>query len=103
MTRHTAHILGEATKRSAHPDRLTIEASKEAEEDWTMRILQRAAWSAPVAICLPSYLNNEGTTAAGPEAMKMARGMGWPEGIGAYKRILEEWRDEGMLGGLVVA
>ncbi|KJZ80119.1 hypothetical protein HIM_00833 [Hirsutella minnesotensis 3608] len=101
---HVAHVVSRAFARAADPHTITVEATEEGEAEWTGRIETRRAWMAPVGICGPGYLNNEGATArASPEEMaKGARAAGYPQGILEFEEALESWRREGKLSGLTV-
>ena len=104
MARQAAHIVAEATRRSGDDGgRLVLEPTKEAEEAWVGEIVARAGWSAPLGVCLPSYMNNEGELpTGGAEALKGARAMAYPLGINAFAKRLEEWRHQGSMEGLTV-
>jgi len=102
-------MLAEAEKRASNEHRsggnVVFEPTVEAEEEWSMRVLSKAAAFAAMAGCTPSYLNREGEidrVSSMEDRMKAARGSIWGEGIASYVKILEEWRDEGTLRGLEV-
>lgn len=103
MARNAAYLVTEAMRRSDNPDKMTIEPTEEAEEAYANEIVSRMGISAPMAVCLPSYMNHEGARPQGEEALKAARGMGYPLGIVAYGRRLKEWRDEGKLAGMIIS
>lgn len=102
MARHAAYVVSEATKTASNPGTVIIEPTQEAEESWVNEIISRAAFAAPVSICLPSYINNEGAMLQGAGAMKAMRSMAYPLGINAYAKRLEEWREEGAMEGLKI-
>jgi hypothetical protein len=106
---HIAYILSEATQRVAQGQQLdqkfTIEPTPEAEEEWSMQVLSRAANFAALSGCTPGYLNREGEIdriSGMEERMKAAKGAIWGEGILDYLNVLEDWRAQGNLRGLEV-
>jgi hypothetical protein len=109
LATHIAYIVSESTRRAAKEQktaqRFTIEPRAEAEEEWAMQILYRAAAFAGLAGCTPGYLNKEGEIdwISKPEdRMKAGRGAIWGEGIAGYVETIESWRNEGNLKGLGV-
>lgn len=103
MARHAAHIVAEATKScTGDPSRLVFEPTKEAEDTWVGEIVSRAGFVAPLSVCLPSYINNEGAMLKGPEATKGMRAMAYPLGINAFAKGLDVWRRKGGLEGLAI-
>ncbi|KAH8161811.1 hypothetical protein CIB48_g6430 [Xylaria polymorpha] len=102
MAQHTACIIAEASKQTGGAAKLTIELTQDAEESWGAEIVQRAAWGAPLAISLPSYLNNEGKISEGEDMMKHSKALAYPLGMNAYAEVLKKWRSDGGLKGLVV-
>lgn len=103
--KHTAYILAEAKRRRANGAHLAVAPSAEAAEDWGMQV---AMHSAPMAVafgCTPGYFNLEGgldrTT---PEKMMvLARSGLWGSGIEHWLGIIESWRTDGDMKGLVVS
>jgi hypothetical protein len=115
LSTHVAHILSESAhktawkqeqeKRSGHKHNFTIEPTAEAEEEWSMQILSRAAAFAAIVGCTPSYLNIEGEidrVSGVEEQMKRARGGIWGKGVADYVGVIEGWRAQGDLKGLEV-
>lgn len=101
--RHAAQVVTAALAQSSDPGKLVLEPEVEAEDAWANQLVSMAGWTAPVSICLPSYINNEGAAMGDmKEAAKMARAMPYPLGINAYAKLLEEWRNEGSSKGLRV-
>jgi cation diffusion facilitator CzcD-associated flavoprotein CzcO len=106
---HIAYILSESMQRVAQEQQLgqkfTIEPTAEAEEEWSMQVLSRAANLAALAGCTPGYLNREGDIdriSGVEERIKAAKGAIWGEGILDYLNVLEGWRAQGNLRGLEV-
>ncbi|KFA68143.1 hypothetical protein S40285_08625 [Stachybotrys chlorohalonatus IBT 40285] len=102
-SRHSAYIITEALKRAESPALATVEVSPEAEGEWTMQIMMRAAWSSPVGVCTPSYLNGEGQLASQEEMMKAAQGAPYALGMNAFAKVAEAWREEGSMKGVTVS
>ncbi|PNY25869.1 Pentalenolactone D synthase [Tolypocladium capitatum] len=104
VARHAAHVVSEAVRRAEKPETVTIEATAESEAAWSMQILTRAAWVAPMGICGPSYLNGEGEMSriSQEDQMKFARAAFYTPGIIAYEEVLKQWRREGSMQGIVV-
>lgn len=106
LTKHVAYIIAAAQKQ-AGGKKVLVEPSKEAEEEWSMRVLSLAMGSAAMIGCTPGYLNVEGLAdkvmEMGREAqMKAGRGGIWGAGIGDFVRVVEEWRGEGRMRGIEV-
>lgn len=106
LATHASRVLQEAVKRAGGwSDKLTVEVTKEAEEEWSLQILTRAGWFAAMAGCTPSYLNNEGERdrpVDQQERMKSARGAAWGEGMGSFGQVLDRWWVEGEFAGFEV-
>ncbi|KAJ7110157.1 pyridine nucleotide-disulfide oxidoreductase-like protein [Mycena epipterygia] len=106
-SRHVAHILREVVQRAEAEgfERYGVEPSVEAEEEWTMQIVYRAAALAAVVGCTPGYINSEGEVDKPKDhtqMMKAARGGIWGEGVAAYTKVIEAWRDQGGLVGVEI-
>ena len=106
LSEHVAFIVSQASER-ANGRQVVIEPSKEAEEEWSMRILGMGMASAALIGCTPGYLNSEGEMdkilGMDQEAqMKAGRGGIWGAGIADFVRVLSEWREEGGLKGLEI-
>ncbi|KAI9158186.1 Pentalenolactone D synthase [Paramyrothecium foliicola] len=102
MARHTAQLISAAAERSSDPGSLTIEATVEAEEAWTASLVKYATLFAPISLCLPGYLNNEGSTMKPADMGKSIRGATHALGLNAYAETLADWRDDGKLDGVVL-
>ncbi|KAI1454271.1 FAD/NAD(P)-binding domain-containing protein [Annulohypoxylon moriforme] len=98
----TAHRrVGRLTKSG-----LTVEVEEAAQESWSQMIIQGAGRFATMAICTPSYINNEGhvinPNATPEEMLKRARTSPYSGGILEYLRMLNAWREGDKLPGLEV-
>ena len=104
LGQHIAYIISETTKR-ANGKPCAVEPSVEAEEAWSMEIVKRAVSFAGMMGCTPGYLNREGEVdwpRSAEEQMKGARSAIWGDGMVDYLRVVEAWREEGRMKGLVV-
>ncbi|KAJ6445104.1 flavin-binding monooxygenase-like family protein [Purpureocillium lavendulum] len=105
LSRHAAHIVGEAVRRAEQAGNgrnVTVEPSRQAEEAWTGHIISRAAWLASLQVCGPSYFNNEGLKQTPDEMMKTLRGAHDSRGVLAFEETLSQWRHQGGLQGVEV-
>jgi hypothetical protein len=103
---HAAYIVAEAHRKSAESaEKIIIEPTKEAEEDWSMRVMSGAVAMAALAGCTPSYLTAEAEIDRPlpvEQQMAGARGVPWTQGSTDYVRIIEAWRKAGGLEGLKI-
>jgi cation diffusion facilitator CzcD-associated flavoprotein CzcO len=102
QARQIGYVLGQARSRKA----ATVEASAESEEAWSLKCMSGAAWYAPISMCTPGYMTNEGEDFGKQpepaEAMKKARASPWSGGLLSYDGILAEWREKGDLAGIAI-
>jgi hypothetical protein len=85
---------------------MKTEPTAEAEEEWLMQVMYRAAIFAAFAGCTPSYFNFEGQMdrISGIEAqMKAAKQGIWGHGIADFANIIEGWRGQGGLKVLEIS
>jgi cation diffusion facilitator CzcD-associated flavoprotein CzcO len=106
---HVAYIVSEAARKTAQDQqprqKFTVEPTAEAEQEWSMQILSRAATFAGLAGCTPGYLNREGEidrVSGMEERMKAAKRAIWGEGFLDYVNVIEGWRHQGNLRGLEI-
>lgn len=104
IAKHVAHIITTAEQKMSG-ERVVIEPTAEACEEWTQKLMSTAAGMAHAGGCLPNYFNAEGDLQRemqqGPEVMmKYARRSPWGSGAINYKNLIEDWRDEGNMKGL---
>ncbi|MBV8805363.1 MAG: NAD(P)/FAD-dependent oxidoreductase [Sinobacteraceae bacterium] len=91
---HIAYIISEVLKRGA----TVVEPSKEAQDEYVHRFEElEIDLSDFQAHCPPSYFNNEGEAKA-----KFALFRGWGHGWDAFQKMLQDWRAQGDLQGLVL-
>src|SRR6202022_7780 len=92
---HIAYIISEVLKRGA----AVAEPSQQAQDDYVRHFEEMEIdLSAFQQACPPSYFNNEGEVK--PKwALFRAYGPGWA----GFQKMLQDWRKQGELKGLVVA
>jgi len=88
-------------------EKVVIEPTAEAEDLWGLRVASMALTGSAIIGCTPSYLNVEGMAdmirhLPSEEQMKAARRGIWMKGIADYVAVIEDWRKDGKLDGLVV-
>jgi len=95
QARHIAYILAEAMARGAR----TVEPTVEGQDAWAAELTPPSSGGDGsggfLKSCTPGYYNNEGRSTGGNSFLGA-----YPRGIGAFNRLLEEWRDAGDLAGL---
>ena len=95
QARHCAAILSEARRQRA----TRIEADPVAEEEWVRTILDVSVYNqAFLEQCTPGYYNNEGKPGG-----RAVRNGSYGAGSVAFIRLLEQWRAEGSMPGLVLS
>ncbi|KAK4096929.1 pyridine nucleotide-disulfide oxidoreductase-like protein [Parathielavia hyrcaniae] len=103
---HIANIIAQAEARTG-PSGAVVEVSSEAEEAWSLQIMQGAAWFAGVVSCTPGYITSEGEAmrqSGDPiEMAKQARGANFRRGLAAFLKLLQEYRADGSLRGIEVS
>ena len=100
--KHIAWIIGEALKRGV----AVVEPSLEAQNAYVDHIRATAIdISAFQRECTPSYFNNEGEEVANDKGEKKLRsylGETYGPGFYAFEKLLEDWRADGGMEGLVL-
>ena len=109
----TAYIISEAHARVGDKTktqrRVVAEVDVAAEQAWGMRILQGAARFATISVCTPGYLTAEtgpGNPMEGKsmeDMIKAAKRSPWSAGMPAFLDLVEKWRAEGKLEGVVAS
>lgn len=102
--KHMAYILTEA-KRKANGAPFVVAPSAEAAEDWAMQVTIRSAPMAVAIGCTPGYFNLEGELDRIPPEYQMvlARSGLWGSGIEDFIGVIEKWRADGKMEGIVVS
>ncbi|KAJ6036078.1 hypothetical protein N7540_000357 [Penicillium herquei] len=103
LAKHAAYILAEC-KRRAKGAKFAVAPSMDAAEEWAMQVIMRSAPFGVIAGCTPGYFNLEGDIEkVTPEKMMvLARSGLWGSGIENWIDVIEKWRDEGSMTGIVV-
>ena len=100
--RHIAWIVSQALRRGAR----TVEPSTEAQDAYVDHIREVAVdTSAFIRECTPGYFNNDGQEVADEEGELRPRtytGETYGLGYYAFEKLLEDWRSNDDLSGLVV-
>jgi cyclohexanone monooxygenase len=92
---HIAHIIDQALVRGA----AVVEPSEEAQDAWVEHVhLTAFDNSAYTRSCTPSYFNGEGDQEKSRWYAGETYGPGWE----AFEQLLEQWRSDGKLEGLVL-
>ena len=77
----------------------TVEPTVEGQDAWAAELTPPSSGGDGsggfLKSCTPGYYNNEGRSTGGNSFLGA-----YPRGIGAFNRLLEEWRDAGDLAGL---
>lgn len=105
LARHAAYIITESLRRAGDASRLVaIEPSEEAEESWAAEILKYDLFAAPIAVCTPGFFNCEGEAlkpVSEEEELKRRRGASYMRGLPVFRKVLDKWRSDGQMQGLV--
>ena len=95
QARHIAYVVSQVMARGAR----TVEPTAAAQEAWAAELTPPSSGGDGsggfLKSCTPGYYNNEGRS-SGTNSFLGA----YPRGIGAFNRLLEDWRAEGRLEGL---
>lgn len=92
---HIGYVASEALKRGA----VTVEPTQEAQDAYLKHLRSVAVDNSTfVNECTPSYFNNEGDQTK----KRFIFGEPWGEGYYAFEEMLQKWRDEGGLSGLML-
>ncbi|KAJ5113013.1 hypothetical protein N7456_001547 [Penicillium angulare] len=102
--KHTAYILSESKRRAGDNAKFAISVTNEAAEEWAMEVTMRSAPMAIVLGCTPSYINLEGDLDRVPaeQQMLLARSGLWGWGIENWIEVIEKWRAEGSMKGILI-
>lgn len=105
--RHAAYIVAQTLRRAVNPDRAVVEPTQQAEEDWAAEILKYDLWASPSITCTPGYFTNEGAASLEKwnpdEVLRLRRSAPYMRGALAYRKVLQGWRADGNLSGLILA
>jgi cyclohexanone monooxygenase len=100
--KHISYIIKQTLDRGA----AAVEPSKEAQDGWITHIRETAIDNTEwIRECTPSYFNNEGKPDVdenGNEKYRFYLGEVYGPGWDAFVQLLENWREQGDLEGLVL-
>lgn len=101
--KHISYILAEA-KHRANGAHFVVVASAEAVEDWGMQVMMHSAPMGVAIGCTPGYFNLEGDLdrVLPEQQMVLARSGLWGSGIEHWLEIIENWRADSEMKGIVV-
>lgn len=100
QAKHVAYTVSELMKRNIQ----MAEPSAEAEQEWVVDQLSSESSQAQLVLggspasCTPGYYNQEGTR----ERYRDVRLESYGKGLGAYRKVLDGWRMQNELKGLVL-
>ncbi|KAF9879169.1 cyclohexanone -monooxygenase [Colletotrichum karsti] len=90
-----AHIAKKAVQQASNAEKVEVEVSKEAEQQYTQGLQKYAAWYAAVPYCTPTYFTDyrdpSKPSSKGPT-------VGWSLGTVAFEKAVDEWADGGLEG-----
>ena len=93
QSKHIAYLVKEAGARGLK----SIEPTTEAEAEWVRTVSQPGFMSDYQSTCTPGYYNGEGKGGRGEGFLEGQ----YPAGPVPFYQMLEKWREEGSLEGLV--
>lgn len=101
--KHTSYILAEAKCR-ANGAHFVVAPSMNAAEDWGMQVMMHSAPMGVAIGCTPGYFNLESDLDRTPPEQQtvLARSGLWGSGIEHWLGVIENWRAEGSMKGIVV-
>ncbi|OQD67993.1 hypothetical protein PENPOL_c003G03538 [Penicillium polonicum] len=101
--KHISYILTEAKRRANGTDFVVV-PSTEAAEAWGMQVMMHSAPMGVAIGCTPGYFNLEGDLDRIPseQQMVLARSGLWGSGIEHWLGVIEDWRAEGNMKGIVI-
>lgn len=99
-------MISESLRRTAQPDRLSIEVSEAAEEAWVEECIKYSLWASPAAMCTPGYYNAEGealqTEGSPEEQRRRRRSTPYSKGLPVFRHVLDAWKADGNMEGIVL-
>ena len=103
MSRYVANTINRA-REQVNSERVVIEPTKKACDQWGDEILSQAYLLAGFGACTPGYFTMEGDIErVTPErALKIGRSTVYGRGYNQYAKIIEDWQKQGSLEGLEV-
>ena len=94
QAKHVAYVIEQTNKRQAK----SVEATVEAETDWVETVMRPSFMTEYLRHCTPGYYNAEGKSGKGEGFFEGHYG----EGAVQFYALLEAWRNQGDMEGVVV-
>ena len=92
---HIAAIIQQALSRGV----TVVEPSEQAQDRWVKTIRETAFDLSQIKLeCTPGYFNNEGDQSKSRWYLGESYGPGWD----AFEKLMQDWRDQGDMQGLVL-
>ncbi|KAJ5238397.1 hypothetical protein N7468_003016 [Penicillium chermesinum] len=106
MIQHITYIIAEANKRTTDGEKVLVEPSIQAEEEWSQKIEKGALRFAVITACTEGKVNTAALEVppdgSAEEVKKRARMCPWPNGITDFKHELKRWRAGDQLEGVTI-
>ncbi|OHE91053.1 hypothetical protein CORC01_13641 [Colletotrichum orchidophilum] len=99
-----AHIIAKGCRDTPSSSKLVLEATREAEKEYTAESKGRALWFAPLDFCTPGYFtgNAPGKAASDEEQRRKAGYAAWGGGVLDFQREVDKYIKKGVLEGIDV-
>lgn len=98
---HVAYIIQSALGKADSSDRIAVQPTHEAEENWATRTVMTSQAFAAAGDCgRGSYTLSSSHGRNEAERKKLARQSPWGAGMAEYVGIMEQWRSAGDLEGI---
>jgi cyclohexanone monooxygenase len=98
QARHLAHLITEVDRRGMR----SLETTEEAERAWVSELRRLAVGGIDfLQACTPGYYNAEGRIGQGA-THRVPLALPYAPGANAFNALMEEWREQGDLEGLVL-
>ncbi|MEM7542984.1 MAG: NAD(P)/FAD-dependent oxidoreductase [Pseudomonadota bacterium] len=94
QSQHIAYVIQQVNQQGAK----TVETTGEAEAGWVETVSQPSFFTEYLSSCTPGYYNSEGNVGEGNGLFDGQYG----EGAVQFYMLLERWREQGGLEGLVI-
>ncbi|MSR12967.1 MAG: NAD(P)/FAD-dependent oxidoreductase [Gammaproteobacteria bacterium] len=91
---HIAYVIDQVNQRKAN----CVEATLDVEADWVNTVNSPSFMSEYLSQCTPGYYNNEGNAGPGEGFLEGQYGAGAVQ----FYQLLQTWREQGELNGLVI-
>lgn len=85
---------------------MAIDVDEAAEDAWVAECQKAMFWPSPLSVCTPGYMTLEGKTDMGSspeEQQRKARTCLYNKGLPLFREVLDEWRANGKMEGMVLS